>query len=458
VIELDEGATLAKQDATTSTLDVDVLLDAASVQVAAGKLTGDLQGSAALSLAPGTTLGLSGAALQLSATSASTDGATIEVEPGADVELDLPANPQLRLLSLLAGASLEVEVGDATGPVDAAPPADMLAGETALADAATLSIDGGGGTLALGDQDELHGSGTLDASLTNAGGTLSPSGQLHVTGDFSQTAGGTLAIALRSAADGDVLAVDGGVSLAGALHVTTGYAPGAAASPLVLAATAKPAGTFAKVVAPLLAGRAWVPAYGAGGVTLGATAGAGAAAATLASPSLRPARPVVGGTESCVPSPSSAPRKISFQWLRAGKAIRGATRARRLVVGGDRGRALACRVTVTSAGATFTATSAAARARTVLAIASAVVHDNGTVTVKLRCATAERTCRGSLRVLMAGRAVAAGSFSLRSPGGVVTLPHVGSAPIAGGAAVVRARYRNEAGATRVVDRSLVLAA
>ncbi|HEY3612969.1 MAG TPA: hypothetical protein VGK92_04655 [Gaiellales bacterium] len=460
VIEVDQGATLAKQDATTSTLAVDVLLDASTVQVAAGALIGGLQGNAALTLAAGATLGLSGDALQLSSAGVSAANATIEVEPSADIELDLPANPALRLLRLGAGASLDVEVGDDTGPVDAAPAPEILADETALADDATLSIDGGGGTLELAPQDALHGSGTLDGSLTNTGGTLSPSGQLHVTGDFAQAAGGTLALALRSVDDGDGLAVDGDVALAGTLRVTTGYAPAATASPLVLAAGDKPAGTFAKVVAPLLAGRTWVPAYGSSGVMLsisGSPAAAAAAAAALGRPTLRPVRLVVGADATCVPGSASAGRSVAYQWLRGGKPIRGAVRARRLVVAADRGRLLACRVTTTSGGSASTATSEGARARSVLAIASAVEHDGRTVAVTVHCAASERTCRGSLRVLIAGRRVAVGHFSLHAPGGVVALPRVGAMPIARGAVDVRAIYRNKAGSVRTVERRLALA-
>jgi hypothetical protein len=458
VIQLDQGATLSKQDATTTRLAVDVLLDNAFVQVIAGRLIGGLQGNAALSLSSGAALGLSGDAVQLVSTAVNVTGGTLEVEPGADVGLDLPANPGLRLLSLGAGAALDVGVGIGAGAINAAPPTEMLAAETALAAGATLSIDGGGGTLALADQNSLHGSGTLDGSLANTAGTLSPSGALHVTGDFSQAAGGTLALALRSAADGDALTVDGAVALAGTLRVTTTYAPAAAAAPLVLGAADTPTGTFAKTVAPVATGRVWEPAYGTNGVTL-ALAAAGAAsgaAGTLSRPSLRPKSLAVGGTASCVPPASKTSQKAAYQWLRAGKRIRGATRARYLVRGADRGRQIACRVTLGSGGTTLTATSDSARARTVLGIASAVGHGGRTVSVAVRCAASEKTCIGSLRIVMAGHVVAGGRFALHAPGGVVRLAHLGTARIADGAAIIRAIYRNKAGAPRTVKRSLAL--
>jgi hypothetical protein len=458
VIQLDQGATLSKQDATTTTLGVDVVLDSALVQVIAGKLIGGLQGNTALSLSAGATLDLSGDALQLTVTAVNAAGGTLEVEPGADLGLDLPANPELRLLSLGAGASIDIGVGDG-GQLAAAPPAGRLADETALAAGATLSLDGGGGTLTLADQNTLHGSGTLDAALVNAGGTLSPGGALHVTGDYSQAAGGTLAIAVRSASDGDSLTVDGAVSLAGTLRVTTGYAPAAGAAPLVLASASKPSGMFAKTVAPVASGRTWAPSYAAGGVALQLAGAPGGAVGSLSRPSLRPKGIVVGGTARCVPpAPSSAgSRTVVYRWLRAGKVIPGATRAQYLLRGADRGRAIACRVTVTDAGAaTFTATSDSARARTVLAIASVVSRSGRTVAVAVRCALSEGACGGSVRLVVGGHVVAAGRLSLHAPGGVVRLAELAGTRVADGRAVVQATYRNQAGAARRVSRRVAV--
>jgi hypothetical protein len=195
-------------------------------------------------------------------------------------------------------------------------------------------------------------------------------------------------------------------------------------------------------------------------VTLALVSGGAAngAAATLARPpSLRPKSLVVGATASCVPPASKTGQKIAFQWLRAGKAIRGATRARYLVRGADRGRPIACRVTLGSGGTMLAETSDSSRARTVLAIASAVEHGGGSVTVAVRCAASEKTCSGSLQIVMAGRTVAGGRFALRAPGGVVRVPHLGAARSAGGAIVICATYRNQAGAARTVRRRLALA-
>ena len=55
----------------------------------------------------------------------------------------------------------------------------------------------------------------LDATLVNGGGTVAPHGALHLTGDYTQGANGTLQLDLRGAGDGDALTVDGAVALAG---------------------------------------------------------------------------------------------------------------------------------------------------------------------------------------------------------------------------------------------------
>jgi hypothetical protein len=164
---------------------------------------------------------------------------------------------------------------------------------------------------------------------------------------------------------------------------------------------------------------------------------------------------VVGATARCVPATAKTGSALTYRWLRAGKAIRGARKARYLVSNADRGRRLACRVT-RSGGAT--ATSTRAMARPGLTITAAVKHGGHGATVSLRCAAAERQCHGSLRILAAGHAVAGGSFAVHAPGGGVAVARLGAAPLAAGAVVVRATYRNGAGALRHVTRRLVLRA
>ncbi len=203
----------------------------------------------------------------------------------------------------------------------------------------------------------------------------------------------------------------------------------------------------------------WEPGYAANGVALQlAAAGGGAAGTLLARPSVRPKGLVVGGTAHCVPPASpGASRKVAYRWLRSGKVIRGATLARYLLRAADRGRAIACRVTVSGGGsATFTATSDAARARTVLGIASEVSRGGRFVLVPVRCAVSEAACSGSLRLVARGHVAAGGRFSLHAPGGVVRLGVVAGGRLVDGAAVVQATYRNSAGASRRVSRRVVV--
>lgn len=461
-IQLNGTATLYKQDATTAALDVVVSLDSlAEVHVLAGKLVGSFRGIGALYVAAGATLGLDGSALQLAPAAMGLTGASLEIEPNADLTLILPGEPALLSLGIGTGAALDVSTGDAVGPVEGDSPPDMLAQVLAIGASGTLSIGGGAGTLGLADHHVLTGSGTLDASLDNSAGTLSPTGVMHLTGDYAQGAGGTLALGLRSTSDGDSLQVDGTVGLAGTLRVSTSYAPVPTAAPLVLAAPAKPEGAFGTTDAPLSSGHAWKPAYSASGVTLGAGADAGRDAPTsLKKPALRPAIPVVGGRTRCLPGKWSGAHKLAFRWLRSGKPIAKATAARYLVRAADLGHKLACRVTATATatgGAHAEATTKGARARLGLQI-DRVVAGGGGVSVVLRCAAGERRCAGSLSVLVAGRAIAAGRFAVRSPGGVVQVKRFAAARgPATGIAVVRVSYRNGAGQARDMLRRLRLA-
>jgi hypothetical protein len=293
---------------------------------------------------------------------------------------------------------------------------------------------------------------------------VAPNGTLQVTGNYAQAEDGTLALDRRSASDGDSLAVDGMVDLAGTLRVATAYAPATGAAPLVLAATSKPDGAFAKTVAPISAGHAWVPAYSATGVSLvlGAPGARGIARASLTAPSLRPAVPVVGGRATCLAEAWKGAHALAYQWLRGALPIAGATRPRYRVALADRGHRLSCRVTATSAGGDkLTAASRRARVRLGLRIEGVSAETGGTLSASVWCARSERRCSGSLSVLVAGHAVALGHFALRAPGGVVRMrPIAGAARSAKGgeAATVRAVYRNRAHAPRDVLRRLVLGA
>ena len=461
VIQLDGGSSLYKQDATTSDLNVNVLIDSAEIHVLAGKLMGNFQGAGSLWVASGATLVLGGSGVQVAPPAIDMGGGTLEVEPDADVTLLLPKAPALHRLAVGAGASLDVDVDDgASGPVSEPTALVVTLGDTiAIAAGATLAIAGGNGALALGDNSTMSGSGTLDGSLANSAGTVSPAGELRVTGAYSQGAAAQLAIDLRAAGNGDALRVDGSAALGGTLAVNTSYAPAPNATPLVLAADAKPSGAFAKTLAPVPGGRAWDPAYTAAGVTLGLAAGGGGgvAPAALTRPSLQPAVPVVGGRTRCLPGKWKGAHALTYQWLRGGKPIASAKTARYRVAPADRGRPLACRVTaIATGGAHAAATSKRARARAGLGIGAVSASAGGMLSAALRCAPRERICRGLLRILVAGHLVASGKFELHSPGGVVQLaqPRAGGTPAGG--AVVRASYRNARGAARVVALRIVL--
>ncbi|MDX6631720.1 MAG: hypothetical protein QOH00_3966, partial [Gaiellales bacterium] len=381
VIQLDGGATLLKQDATTTTLGLGVLLDTSEIHVVAGRLIGRFQGSAELNVSAGATLGLGGSGLQLAPPAIDLTGGTIEIQPGADIALALPGAPALHRIGILAGAALDVSIDSGSGPVDAAAAPDDLAKEVAIGTGATLSIDGGGGIIGLSADETLSGGGVLDGSLVNGAGTVAPNGTLHLTGNYTQAAGGTLALDLRSASDGDQLKVDGSVDLDGTLRVATDYAPSGAATALALVSTAKPAGTFAKALAPISAARAWAPAYGAAGVTLtiGAPGAVGRDAPTsLTAPSLRPATPVVGGRTHCLPGSWKGAHALAYQWLRGSKPIAKATAAGYLVAPGDGGHGLSCRVTATATdGSKAVGMSRRARARVGLAVGGMSVAAGG---------------------------------------------------------------------------------
>jgi hypothetical protein len=460
-VHLEGGAVLSKGDASTTTLALPVLLDDSEIHVDAGKLIGSFQGLGELDVTAGGTLGLAGSGVQLAPPAVDLSGGTIEVESGADVSLALPKTSAIHHIGLLAGAALDVSIDHGTGPVEDGAAPDDLAKEIAIGSGATLSIDGGGGSLGLFDDETLSGGGVLDGSLSNEAGTVAPNGGLHLTGDYSQGASGTLALDLRGANDGDALKVDGRVSLAGTLRVATSYAPAASAAPLVLAATSKPAGTFAKTFAPISATRGWAPAYGATGVTLTVGApstGGGDGQASLRAPSLHPSVPVVGGRTRCNARAPKGAHALAYQWLRGGRPIAKATKARYRVAAGDAGHKLSCRVTATTSdGTKATAESARARAQLGLAIVSVSV-DPGGASMTLRCARSERHCSGSVSLLTAGHAVARGEFALNAPGGVVHLERVAgrALPESGRPATVGVAYRNRAGAGRVLLRRVAL--
>ena len=107
----------------------------------------------------------------------------------------------------------------------------------------------------------LQGDGTVDADLINDGGTVAPGmpvGQLHVTGNYTQTAGGEFSVELAGMAPGsefDVLAIDGDALLDGTLTIGVlgGFAPKVGSMFDILTAKTRN-GVFFGVNAPCLPG------------------------------------------------------------------------------------------------------------------------------------------------------------------------------------------------------------
>jgi hypothetical protein len=103
----------------------------------------------------------------------------------------------------------------------------------------------------------LQGTGTITGNVNNSGGTLSPGhspGTITETGNYAQSAGGTLKIEINGTTAGtdyDQLSVTGSATLGGALQVTleNGFAPAPAAQFQILSAASRN-GTFATLNVP----------------------------------------------------------------------------------------------------------------------------------------------------------------------------------------------------------------
>ncbi|TMK62493.1 MAG: hypothetical protein E6G53_13470 [Actinobacteria bacterium] len=166
-------------------------------------------------------------------------GARIEDSSGGDALRDLASNEATGELTLAEGRSL------APGGVLANAGMVMLRGGATLAPAGAYTQSGGvtafvaqDAVLRPGDRAELTGgaltgSGTVDGSLVNGGlvdARLAP-GILTVTGDYSQTPAGTLAVQVADPAIHTRLDVGGRAHLAGTLDIQTvaGYEPTPAA-------------------------------------------------------------------------------------------------------------------------------------------------------------------------------------------------------------------------------------
>ncbi|MCA9230276.1 MAG: PEP-CTERM sorting domain-containing protein, partial [Planctomycetales bacterium] len=221
---------------------------------------------------------------------------------GSNIRVDTVA---LDSGSLTLDAAAQFEVSD----VGATPGVGFFVGSAA--GAGTVTIDGGatlnsvnatilsGGEVAVSNGvwnstnaiaitgGQLRGAGAVVADIDNSGGTVAPGlspGILSETGNYTQGAGGTLAIELGGTtlgAEYDQLAITGSAVLDGVLDVSLVDLGGGVFEPIagdtfsILTATGGISGTFTSVNLPALAGDLlWYVNYGATSVELVSTYGA----------------------------------------------------------------------------------------------------------------------------------------------------------------------------------------
>ncbi|MCC7122649.1 MAG: filamentous hemagglutinin N-terminal domain-containing protein [Gammaproteobacteria bacterium] len=232
------------------------------------------QNGGTLSIAGGATLNKNGGAFDWTGGTLAGAG-TLTMAGGASFGLVGNGARVLNGLTLnvagltVPGGSLTVQAGtiNAGGVTTVAPGALLdVTGGTFNAAGATVNVDGtlhaGGGAISAGTMNVntggmLSGTGTITGNVVNAG-TVAPGnspGILTVDGNYTQGAGGTLAIeigGLLPGADYDRLAVTGTASLNGTLGVslTGGFTPGASDVFRVLTAAAGVNGNFSTVTLP----------------------------------------------------------------------------------------------------------------------------------------------------------------------------------------------------------------
>jgi hypothetical protein len=207
----------------------------------------------------------------------------------------------------------------------------------------------------------VQGTGTIapSSTVTNTGGTVHPGhspGILSITGNYTQTKAGTLAIAVAGRNPGSGysrLAVSGTATIAGTLHVTTTRAQ-TGTLPVVTAAART--GTFGS---KSFSGEKWSVSYNATGINLKGTA-----------PPTATAKPKIHGTSTSGKTLTATtgtftgrPTKYAYRWLRCSSAatkcnqIANATHRTYVLVRADVGHRLRVRVTATGPGGRATATS-----------------------------------------------------------------------------------------------------
>jgi hypothetical protein len=219
-------------------------------------------------------------------------------------------------------------------------------GSTTIAQGAELD---GGVTLNGGT---LKGGGTLGGPVENVGGAVAPGaspGTLTITGDYTQDPGGTLQVDVDGPIPGtqfDVLAVGGVATLAGTLEVVQGggFTP-TDGSTFTFLTYGSRSGQFGTLTGAAIAGGGvYTVDYPAGSARL-------VVGIPLPGDNTKPAisgNPSVGQMLSCDPGSWSGSPTFTFQWLRDGSPVAGATGQQYTVTSDDQGHSLACLVTATN--------------------------------------------------------------------------------------------------------------
>ena len=263
-----------------------------TVTDAPAKLEGENGGGIELTQGPGSTLTIGGTS-------------QVEVHPGSSISTESPItidNPEFNTSSPITttstitfgpGISIDQEGGDhatftAAGVTPNSEPKYGFGGDTLVLTGGETTVAAGtklesgaielkGGVLhdegAIGDStsifDEttlapttltggaLAGTGTVEGPLNVTAGNVAPGphGKLTVAGNYTQEAGGTLAIGIAGPTPGsgfDQLLVGGSATLAGALSVTNenGYEPPLGQAFKIISGASSRTGTFATVGGP----------------------------------------------------------------------------------------------------------------------------------------------------------------------------------------------------------------
>jgi hypothetical protein len=264
-----------------------------TVTDAPAKLEGENGGGIELTQGPGSTLTIGGTS-------------QVEVHPGSSISTESPItidNPEFNTsgpitttstITFGPGVSIDQEGGDhttftAAGVTPNSEPKYGFGGDTLVLTGGETTVAAGtklesgaielkDGVLhdegAIGDSTSifnettlapvtltggtLSGTGTVAGPLTNSGGTVAPGdapGRLTVAGNYTQEAGGTLAIGIAGQSPGsefDQLLVGGSATLAGALSVAdeNGYEPPLGQTFKIISGASSRTGTFATVGGP----------------------------------------------------------------------------------------------------------------------------------------------------------------------------------------------------------------